>query len=320
VRVERPAEVCGREEEDRSLLCTGRNRFPIDDGKRGVHAAYTRRSGGVLAAFWRRMPSDQGVNAELDLQTSRSDPLVSSRHQIGFMEHVTSEQILALGSIGIAVIGAAVLFSFAIMAGTLKLSISWIGNRTPSFLSCCGWLLAISFVNCFFVYGTLIVFSPTALLLVTPLTWFVTLYMIATAADCGLIRAFGIWITNSVLSTIGIVALFFVCTIPLAIMGAGVETASDSVENKFNNAEAMASDAKSPAATHVKFREVPFDDSTDQDDPVSAPMETSGIPAKSKAVSELGKTSRDTSVRPKGQPIRIRRAADGSKVNPFFQD
>lgn len=267
------------------------------------------------------------------------------------MENVTQEQFLALGAIGLAIIGVAVLVSFAIMAGTLKLSISWIGNSTPSFFACCGWLLGISFVNCFLIYGTLIVFGQNATLLVTPLTWFVTLYMISTAADCGLIRAFGIWMTNSILSTIGIVALIFVCMIPLAIIGAGVETASDNLDNEFENVEAMMADIDTqmdeldqldlPEATNVGFQEVQFGDSIDQDDEVieepvvkesasteSAPTETARNEFRSKVAVELAETSPRSSVKPKSQPKQtrgskpknVRRAADGSMVNPFFQD
>ena len=245
------------------------------------------------------------------------------------MENVTQEQFLALGAVGIAILGAAALACLAIMAGTLKLSISWIGNRTPSFLSCCGWLLAISFVNCLLVYGTLILFNQTALLLVTPLTWFVTLYMLATAADCGMFRALGVWISHSILSTIGIVALIFVCAIPLAFIGGGLENASSNFGMDFNDVDAAWADNNSQGEpldqtrladeNNVGIREVQFRDPRNQNEGANElPVSRASVPPSASRTSVQPK--RQTRRASDSKPRKARRAADGSMVNPYFQD
>ena len=255
------------------------------------------------------------------------------------MENVSPEQIVAMGVIGFVVIGVAILFMFALMAGTLKLSIAWLGKSSPSYLACFGWLLAITFVNSFIIYGTLIVFGQTALILATPLTWAVTLYMLSSAANCGLIRAFGIWIVNSILATIGIVAIAFVMTIPLAIIGAGVQAGGENLQAEFDEMDQMMEDLDAqmeelekieiPETTNVGFQSPEQTQSQveEQLDRVRSSERTKLSEQKKIELFEQAAPSRQ--MKPKSKPRRslktgskkkARRAADGTTLNPFFQN
>ena len=253
------------------------------------------------------------------------------------MDNITQEQILALGLIGFSILGFALLATLLVMAGTLKLSIGWLGNRSPSFLACLGWLLAISFVNCFIVFGTMVTLGEGATLLVTPLTWFVTLYMVSVAADCGLFRAFGIWIVNSILSTVGLVAIMFVAAIPLAMIGAGANVAGENLQAEIEKVEQMMAESERkldeldsvefPEISEVKFEPQKRDDPPTLAETVDPPrrdrkpdrLESAQSRGPSSSA-ESGFPSRPKAAVPSTPKAKPRRAQDGSTINPFFQN
>lgn len=255
------------------------------------------------------------------------------------METINQEQFLALGALGIAIVGAVLLVSFAVMAGTFKLSVAWLGKSSPSYLACFGWMLAITFVNSFLVFGAMIVFGEVAAMMVTPLTWFVTLYMVSTAANCGLMRAFGIWLVNSFLSGIGLAAIAFVVTIPLAIIGAGVNAGGENLQAEFDKVDAMMADLDSqmeeleqfdfPQTTEVSFpTETSIDDDSiptgdgdqvENDTSDEALHDSEPTPVTSSTASDRAVQHQPRKTSP-SRPVQTRRAADGSTINPFFQD
>ena len=149
---------------------------------------------------------------------------------------------MALGAVGFTILGVALLFSFVVMAGTLKLSIKWIGNKNPSFIACFGWLLAITFVNAFIGFASHVMLGPFGGLLALPLTIFSTLYIISMAAECDLLRAFGIWLVNSLLSTIGLIVIVFAAAIPLAAIGAMAKPGEDALQTQFDEVDEMMAD------------------------------------------------------------------------------
>ena len=259
------------------------------------------------------------------------------------MESFTQEQFLALGLVGFVILGIAMLVSFAMMAGSLKLCISLVGNITPSYIACVGWLLAITCVNGFVAFGTLAVFGQTAMLLAVPLTWFLTLYMVSTAAECGLLRAFVIWLANSVLSTVGLVAIMFVMTIPLAMIGAVARAGMDDDQAEVVQAErAMAEmDPQNeapdrlnlPVATRVGFQpgagieSAPNEGRADEPDNAVIFVQALEMTKQSFAAAEpVDTTQPESQADSKAmeqlprKPAKSRRAPDGSMINPFFQD
>ncbi|WP_182868962.1 hypothetical protein [Stieleria mannarensis] len=240
-------------------------------------------------------------------------------------QDIPQEQFLALGAIGFAIIGAVLFVTFAMMAGTLKLSIAWLGKASPSYLACFGWLLAITFVNCFLVVATQSLFGETAVLLVTPLTWFVTLYMVSTAADCGLLRAFGIWIVNSFLSAFGLAAVLLLVLIPLSILGAGLDAGGDRLQAEFEKVDAMMAelDEQQQTLDQIEIPEiVEVNFPSEEDAESSQPGESNDADPTDqnrKAASTIRFMPRSND-RPDRTTVTPRRAADGSLVNPFFEN
>ena len=237
------------------------------------------------------------------------------------MESISQEQILALGAVGIIIMAVAAIVALAVMAGTLKLSISLLGGSSPSYLACVGWLLGITFVNSFIIVGTITCFGQGAALLATPLTWFVTLYMVSSAADCGLFRAFGIWIVNSILSTIGLVAVVFVLMIPLAMLGAVVDNETANLEAQFQAVEAQLDNVNEEQTQLERVGELVGDT------PGLEIGETTEVSLKSgsssQALSPAPPSQKPKSSRQRSTPTRSTapaRAADGTTINPFFQN
>ncbi|KAA5544551.1 hypothetical protein FYK55_09525 [Roseiconus nitratireducens] len=256
------------------------------------------------------------------------------------METISQEQILAIGITGLVIIGVAMVVTLAVMAGTLKLCIALIGNRNPSYLACIGWLIAIGFMNAFIVTTAWSVFGRGAVLLATPLTWFVTLYLISTAADCGLLRAFGIWFANSILGTIGLIAVMFVMSIPLAMFGANMEGKMKQIKSQMQTAQNAASQQEGPFDPDLASN--PRDGGSQ-----SGAASGGGLKKKTEqpdisvvrhdAVSKANATTTDAVTKqqratvPKPRPMvkakprptprpAIKRAPDGTQLNPFFQN
>ncbi len=244
-----------------------------------------------------------------------------------------AEQFLALGAAGIAVVLLGGVLILAIMAWTLQLSIRWIGNRTPGFLACLGWIFAIGFMNLFMVATSMSVLGPAGGLLATPLTWGVTIFMLASAGDCGLLRGFGIWVAQSFLSGIGIFFVVLLMAIPFAMLGAGMQSIEGNPQTHFDqmleDTEGLAEgEFNGPQSTPVGF---PAEDGTNPwfvDDEAGGsdtaePMPSAGedeesgtLPATPFPVpSAPVPAARSRESPPSASP---RRADDGSILNPFF--
>lgn len=288
-------------------------------------------------------------------------------------QQITMEQVLAIGAVGISILLIALAVLLLVTAGTLKLSMKWIGNRSPSYLACVGWLIAIGFVNAFiFSVGVSLMGDPGALL-ATPVTWFATAYMIASAADCGLFRGFAIWFVNSMLSGIGIVAVAMVLVIPLAMTGAGLDASSANLQAEFDKADQMIREMEAEMA-ELEGIEIPetqtvgfssgetsnpwLDHQTPDEQDSGGKASGSDVPDSAGAGPNLSTDTDRASTPPVQQPRTVatpsqrdgardaffvpepqqtrvrttpgrssegssakpRRAADGSMLNPFFQD
>lgn len=236
------------------------------------------------------------------------------------METISPEQFLALGAITIAIIGGVLLTTFALAAGSLKLSIHWIGNATPGFFACFGWLVAMYFVNAFLAVAAQDLLGQVGVLIAIPLTWFVTLYMIAHVANCGLFRAFGIWIVNGILNVIGLVAIFFFVLIPLVAMvpdpDKGAQAEVHDVEEMLAEMEAQMQELDTQMETldqmeTPEIKQVHFE-------PEQTVTETRTSESTVTPSAEPTKVTPVPASRPRTKTVR--RAADGSMVNPFFQD
>ncbi|MCS7470729.1 hypothetical protein NZK35_29095 [Stieleria sp. ICT_E10.1] len=238
------------------------------------------------------------------------------------METISPEQFLALGAVTLAMIGGILLTTFALAAGSLKLSIHWIGNASPGYLACFGWLVAMYFVNGFIAVAAQDLLGQAGVLIAIPLSWFVTLYMTAHLANCGLFRAFGIWIVNGILNAIGCVVIFFFVLIPLLTMipdpDKGSQAEIQDVDEMLTEMEAQMQDFDSqmnaldqmeiPEIKQVHFEPEQTATETRNSEPTVAPT-PSTKPTKVAPV---------PSSRPRTKTVR--RAADGTMVNPFFQD
>lgn len=271
------------------------------------------------------------------------------------MENISQDQFLALGAVGLAIFAIAFLVSFLIMAVTMKLSIKWIGNSSPSIIACFGWLLAMTFVNGFIMFASGAVLGQMGGLLALPLTLFATLYMYSMAAECDLLRAFGIWTVNSLLSSIGLIAVAFVAAIPLAMIGAGAQAGGEGMQADFQEVEKMMADLDAqmkeidamefPEPTNVSFEvgdeyelqegdEYEFQEGDgDTDFQLNGPsgevstaevMPPTTEAPKSSVQSTGTESASELTAQPKSRPSRQkpapRRAPDGSTINPFFQD
>ena len=259
------------------------------------------------------------------------------------METATSfdaEQFLALGAAGIAIFLLAFVLIFAIMTVALKLSIKWIGNRNPSFLACFGWMFAMMFLNLFILVVSVEVFGQFGGLLATPITWAATIYMMSTAGDCGLLRGFGIWITQSFLSGVGAFIILLGLSIPFAILGAGVQSAEGNLQAQFDEIDQLIKETEDlesgrsnvPESTPVGFPagessnpwmtggereesdrsiiDVASDEPSSPDSPAPRPPQSYSVdpPRQSPPHGAAPATLR---------PSRL--APDGSTLNPFFQ-
>ncbi len=232
------------------------------------------------------------------------------------------EPFLALGAAGIAILLLGVVLIVATMAGALQLSIRWIGNRTPGFLSCLGWIIAIAFVNLFLVTSALSGFGPAGGLLATPLTWGVTIYMLASAGDCGLLRGFGIWIAQSFLSGIGSFFVVLVMAVPFAMLGVGVQSVEGNLQAEFDeldkmlDAEGVSEDGfNGPQPTPVGFPVGETNNPRISEEPSGGNENDAADPRRSSVPPTAAPASRSRKQKPRARP---RRAADGSVLNPFF--
>ncbi|PAY19666.1 hypothetical protein CKO51_10050 [Rhodopirellula sp. SM50] len=238
------------------------------------------------------------------------------------METISPEQFLTLGAITLAIIGGILLIVFVLAAGSLKLSIHWFGNASPGFLACFGWLVAMYFVNGFIAVAAQDLLGQIGVLLALPLTWYVTLSMIAHAANCGLLRAFWISTVNALLNFFGLVAVFFLVLVPLAAMvpdpDKGSQAEIHDVDEMLAEMEQQMQELDSQIETLdqmeiPEIKQVHFE-------PEQAATETRDLES-SEAPKSVTKPKKLAPVAPSHDQTKTpRRAADGSMVNPFFQD
>jgi hypothetical protein len=249
-----------------------------------------------------------------------------------------AETFLALGAAGIAILLLGTVLVIAIMAWSLQLSIRWIGNRTPGFLASLGWIIAIGFVNLFIVSVGYSALGPAGSLLATPLTWGVTIFMLASAGDCGLLRGFGIWIAQSFLSGIGVFLVMLATAIPFAMLGAGMQSIDGNLQTQFDQIDSMLDDTEAfsedsfsgPQPTPVGFPAGEgtnpwFSDDEAGGSDTAAPVPSAGddaasetVPATPFPVPPAPSPAPAPRLRESPPSASPRRAADGSMLNPFF--
>ncbi|MCC9599631.1 hypothetical protein LOC67_03585 [Stieleria sp. JC731] len=232
------------------------------------------------------------------------------------MEQFSDEQWMMLGTTGIVVILVVSLLAFLVMAGSLKLCFSMIGNRSPSFLACIGWLIAIIFVNMTISSVAGATLGPFGYLASLPVTWFAASYMISMAGECGLLRAFAIWIANGFVSTFGIILVVLGTLVPLGMLGGfsseglqaqlkAMEEQMQAAENESGFGQAIELDDTTPVvfeqAIEVPAVNTPAQDRDSNHTEGPAPQAIS-VPAAQPQI--------------KSSP---KRANDGSTLNPFFQ-
>lgn len=205
---------------------------------------------------------------------------------------------MAAGVVAFAIIGVFLLLAFLYCAGSLRLSTALLGNKKPKYMACLGWVLATAFINTFITALFVVVFGQGATILVMPLCFCITLYIITIAADCGWIQAFAIHILNCFLSTVGIVLLLIGLTIPLAAIGAATSDGHASSRQATSEIE-QPSDANQ--------------DDLPQATPVNLPAQTS--PPTAVPTTTTQRVAPPTAPRPS---TRARRTNDGSTANPFF--
>ncbi|MCD0458358.1 hypothetical protein [Roseiconus lacunae] len=237
------------------------------------------------------------------------------------MDQFSNEQFLAIGAVGITIAIGMLLVILLVLAGSLKLCCSMIGNRTPTYLGCVGWTIAIGVINMTIasVGGTSL--GPLGYLIAVPITWFATAYMLSVAGECSILRGFGIWIANGFVSTIGVGLVVLCACVPLAVIGGfseeGLRAQMDGMDQTAGSSDAtFEGEFEYPIqdATPVVFEA--GDDVPQQFDPFFAPEPD-----------DLPKSSSNDSQRPvvtppvpqPRTPYKPKRANDGSTLNPFFK-
>ncbi|WP_231743917.1 hypothetical protein [Stieleria neptunia] len=178
------------------------------------------------------------------------------------------------------------------------------------------------FVNGFIAVAVQDMLGQLGALIAIPLTFFVTLYMIAHVANCGLFRAFGIWIVNFILNVIGSFVVVIFAIIPLLAMvpdpDKGSQAEIHSVDEMLAEMEQQMQELDSQIETLdqtkiPEIKEVQFE--SEQAVTETRNSESTVTPqsfAKPKQLAPVAPSNEQTKT--------PRRAADGSMVNPFFQD
>lgn len=242
------------------------------------------------------------------------------------------EDLLALGAIFIVVFAVLAVLALFMMAWTLQLAAGMIGTK-PTYLGCVGTLLGISAIN-----GAIIAIGQVSLgaenaWMVAPVTWFVTVFMVAKLADCGLIKGFFIWIVNSFFATLGMVVLMMVTLIPIAMLGGGLESTFQELAAKMeaqDSEEAFDFETgDGPGLQSVGYgpSSNPFGSDSDEDE---SPSDLSNAFFESDEPAEFSQeteseqpaggvaTRSGTTAKKNPTPVQPRRAKDGSTLNPFF--
>jgi hypothetical protein len=260
------------------------------------------------------------------------------------MDTIPQEQLMTIGLVGLVIAAFFFIVVFVVMTGCFKVAVSLIGNRSPTFLASAGWLFLITFLSFGVSYTAYVIGGNGGVFVATPLVWFIPLYMISTAGDCGLFRAFCINIVYSLMTVFSLGLLFFLVTLPITVLGWGRDATRGEMQAKTDGeAASIESFAELGGDSQPQVNPVALEDSSVDDlffrdsapaEPEVAQTEAATVPptriepgpeqagAASKeqtkaATSEsLPKKHRD-GVR---QRRRAKRMSDGTQLNPFFQD
>ncbi|MEL6107414.1 MAG: hypothetical protein AAFU85_15345 [Planctomycetota bacterium] len=239
------------------------------------------------------------------------------------------EDLFALGAVFLVVFAVVAVLALFMMAWTLQIAAGMIGTK-PSYLGCVGTLLGIASINGAIVFIGQVSLGAENAWMVVPVTWFITVFMVAKLADCGLIKGFFIWIVNSFFATFGMIALMTVALIPIAMIGGGLESTFEELAAKVE-ADDSGDDFGLEAQEVPGFQQVgyetsnPFGSDGREDDSSSNPSDAFfqsddsaeyGQPTEQESV-DSGSTRSDEGVNSPA-PVKPRRAKDGSTLNPFF--
>ena len=236
------------------------------------------------------------------------------------METINPEQFLTLGAISIAIVGVVVLASFALMVGSLKLAISFLSDASPGYLACFGSMVAVYFINSFIVVVANDLLGITGILLALPVTCFVAIHSIRRLANCGVLSALCISFIHAILYAVGMIVMIALVLVPLAALVPDPDKGSQA---EIHDVDEML------AEMDAQMQEL--DTQMETLDQMEIP-EIKQVPFESEQTATETRTS-DSTVTPSAEPTKVtpvpasrpptetvRRAADGSMVNPFFQD
>ena len=241
---------------------------------------------------------------------------------IATMETINPEQFLTLGAISIAIVGVVVLASFALMVGSLKLAISFLSDASPGYLACFGSMVAVYFINSFIVVVANDLLGITGILLALPVTCFVAIHSIRRLANCGVLSALCISFIHSILYAVGMLVMIALILVPLAALvpdsDKGAQAEIHDVDEMLTEMEAQMQELDSQRETLdqmeiPEIKQVHFE--PEQTVTETRNSETTFAPTPS---AEPARRVPVPSSRPRTKTVR--RAADGSMVNPFFQD
>ncbi|MEO1524922.1 MAG: hypothetical protein AAFX06_05770 [Planctomycetota bacterium] len=227
------------------------------------------------------------------------------------------EELLALGTTFLLMFVVFGFLALAMMSWTLQFAAGLISDTKPSFIGCFGMLLGIAAVNGIIAGVGTLVLNPENLWMITPLTWFATVYMVAKLADCGLIRAFFIWILNSVFATLGFIALFAMM-IPLAMIGgvgANGEQTAASQPKEITLGKMESNFTMEETDSFPEIRNTSFGSSRDSDEAESSAEDASSAFFASEEETQSQNSPKQGASRQTAKP---RRAQDGTTLNPFF--
>lgn len=240
------------------------------------------------------------------------------------MDNMTPEQlaqVTSMGMAGLAIASIALVLIFSLVGFCLNLSLGIVGNRKPGVLRCVGWLIAIGFVNGFISSVLMSLLGNLGGLVALPVNTFSTAYMLSVAGDCSVFRGFLANILSGILSAVSVVILIFVIVLPLGLIGTNAEKGDGEIATMMNDFREAAEASRNAASTDGEGLDL-----GEQFNPVSSQPE---LTPEAKAESLLERFGFGTSESepepeeakvpvPRKKPTPVKRAPDGSQLNPFF--
>ena len=231
------------------------------------------------------------------------------------LESLPVDEVLAIGAIALTVIAGLLLIFFFITVASFKMAVSWIGNQSPGWFASAGWVIAISMISSFISLVTVDLMGSFGAIIGAPINWYITLYMISSAGDCGMWQAFKISCAQALFSGISLTGICIAGFLVLSSVAPNLDEKLADFESEMKGLEAQMAEIDSMTAEMEGYegfqagsvQEVQFNGPTDEstDQSTGAP---SVVPAPK---------SKPASVAP---PVKVKRRADGTTSNPFFQD